>query len=300
MKTQTHIQNKKVGVVVGRFQTPYLHDGHLFTLNKAAEDRNLFVVVGVAHTIADDANPLDFKTREVMLKRAYPNAVIKPISDHSSDATWSLQLDTLIAEFFPDHEVTMFGSRDSFLPHYYGAHQKEEIESPIRHVSATVLRNEIVRKVVDSPEFRAGAIYTSYGIYPTSFQTVDMVIQHSLRPQVIVGRKHGEDKWRFPGGFVDPTDPTLELAAKREVKEEVGDIEIGDIKYVASARVEDHRYRKSKHKVMTTLFVGTYIFGPLKAGDDLEEVRWQDLGTLTQCLIDAHKPLGELYIKSRL
>ncbi|MBC7981465.1 NUDIX domain-containing protein [Candidatus Parcubacteria bacterium] len=299
MKTQIQNQNKKVGVVVGRFQTPYLHDGHLFTLNKAAENRNLFVVVGVAQTIADDANPLDFKTREIMLKQAYPNAVIRPIFDHSSDVAWSMQLDNLIAEHFPEHEVIMFGSRDSFLPHYHGAHKKEEIESPIRHLSATALRNDIVREVIDSPEFRAGAIYTSYGIYPTSFQTVDMVIQHSTRPQVIVGRKHGEDKWRFPGGFVDPKDQTLELAAKREVKEEVGNIEIDDIKYVASARVEDHRYRKSKHKVMTTLFVGTYIFGPLTAGDDLEEVRWQDLGTLTYSLIEGHKPLAELYLKTR-
>ncbi len=297
MKTQNQI--KKVGVVVGRFQTPYLHDGQLFTLNTAAENRDLFVVIGVAQTITDDANPLDFKTREVMLKRAYPNAIIKSIDDHSSDIAWSARLDALIEESFPEYEVTMFGSRDSFLPYYHGTHQKVEIESPIRHLSATAIRNEIVRKVVDSPEFRAGVIYTSHGIYPTSFQTVDMVIRHSIRPQVIVGRKPGEDKWRFPGGFVDPNDLTLELAAKREAKEEVGDIEIGDIRYVASARVEDHRYRKSKHKVMTTLFVGTYIFGPIKAGDDLEEVRWQDLGTLTHCLIDAHKPLAELYLKTR-
>lgn len=133
--------------------------------------------------------------------------------------------------------------------------------------------------------------------FPTSFQTVDIVIKHSTQNQVIVGRKKGENGWRLPGGFVDPKDLSLESAAKREAGEEVGGIEIADVKYIASIRIDDHRYRESEHKIMTALFSATYVYGAIKAGDDLDEVRWQNLDeSLMECLVDSHKRLGRIYL----
>lgn len=97
---------------------------------------------------------------------------------------------------------------------------------------------------------------------------------------------------------MEPKDMSLEAAAKREAIEEVGDIEIADVKYISSIRVHDHRYRKSEHKIMTALFSSIYVFGCIEPRDDIDEVRWQSIDGLVDCLAPCHKPLGEAFIKT--
>lgn len=43
--------------------------------------------------------------------------------------------------------------------------------------------------------------------------------------KVLIGKRkgsHGEGLWAFPGGHIDPTDPSLKACGEREVYEEVG------------------------------------------------------------------------------
>lgn len=289
----------RVGVVIGRFQCHNLHEGHQFILDtaKAGCDK-LCVLVGSGEGVPDERNPLDYKTREVMIKSAYPDADVFVLRNHPSDKVWSAVLDRFLQGHYPEMDAVLYGSRDSFIPYYSGSLEAHLVETTLA-ANATELRKVATETIPDSEDFRKGVLYahTRQG-YPTSFQAVDIAIRHTLEPKVLVGRKAGETAWRFPGGFVDPSDNTLELAVKREAREEVGYIEIDEVKYVGSFRIDDYRYRSSKHKIMTALFSALYIYGPIRANDDLEEVRWQTYDGLVECLVEEHKQLGEAFLKT--
>jgi len=292
-----------LAVVVGRFQTPYLHAGHELILNAASGngERKLLVVIGVSGGAMSATDPLDFKTRALMIQERYPDAVIVQQPDNPSDELWSRTLDELIAEtleqYAPGYTPVLFGSRDSFIPYYHGRFTTELVDSAIEQSASSIRQTQNV--ALPSEDFRKGVIYANVAqAYPTSYQTIDVIIRHSLEQQVLVGRKVGETLWRFPGGFVDPQDESLEQAVKREVREELGDIEIDYVKYLRSIRVRDHRYRKSNHKIMTAVFTAIYIYGGIKAGDDLAEVRWQSIEGLKDCLMPVHVPLAEAYLSA--
>ncbi len=293
-------KTNKVGVVVGRFQTTRLHEGHRAFLDTVKTNSDqMLIVLGVTGGWSSERDPLDFSTRSKMLKGIYPDATVIALQDFpTSNEVWSKNLDEAITREFPCADVTLYGSRDSFLPFYTGKFATCKIEAVLAS-SSTLLRREVGGEVRNSEDFRAGAIYaaTTQNL-PTSFQTVDLAMRHSLEPKVLLGRKHGETLWRFPGGFVGPDDVSLERAVKREAREELGDIEVDDVQYITSMRIDDPRYRQSQHKVMTALFSGVYIFGRIEAKDDLEEVSWHSFDTLVENLILEHRPLGRAYLSS--
>jgi bifunctional NMN adenylyltransferase/nudix hydrolase len=113
------------------------------------------------------------------------------------------------------------------------------------------------------------------------YATVDIAVLKYGDSQVLLGKKHNSTQWRFPGGFSDPADDNYEAAARRELQEECGDIEINDLQYIGSAKIDDWRYRSEEDKIITLFFKAQWVFGNEKASDDLKELAWFQIKELT-------------------
>lgn len=300
----------KVGVVVGRFQCHYLHEGHEALLDEARYNNDYVVVfIGVSAISGTKRNPLDFATRHQMLMsqmRAqsplFPYS-IEPIKDQETDEAWSEALDKRIFQHVKYGDtVTLYGGEDSFLDHYKGTFKAHErLKTPIGLRATEIRKKALSSPPLNSVLFRQGAIYSIGNMRDTVSCTVDMVCFRHDRVAdgegslVLLGRKADESTWRFPGGFVDATDQDLEAAARREFREETGLSVEGRAHYAGSRLSDDWRFRNSPDKaVMTSLFVCAYTFGAAKAGDDLAEVRWVEWWAAYKMLNTSHQALHDM------
>ena len=292
------IKTTQHGVIIGRFQTPELHSEHIKLIQYVLDrHEKVILFLGVSPTLANKKHPMDFITRKYMIEEQFgiSKLTIMPLSDNKSNEIWSKQLDSKIKEVFPLGSVTIYGSRDSFIPYYSGVNKTLELQPEI-FISATDIRELASKKVIASPEFRAGIIYSVYNQFPVVYSTVDIAIIKD--DEILLGQKLGETEWRFIGGFVDTTDESDEAAAKRETLEETG-LEVADLEYVCSMQVEDWRYRGIKDRsIMTRFFKAKYIFGCPTPQDDINALKWFKLTPeLKNILVEEHKKLFKKLVK---
>jgi bifunctional NMN adenylyltransferase/nudix hydrolase len=291
------------GVIIARFQTPYLHEGHQYLLNAIrAKHNKVVIVLGIAPVKGSVRNPFDYYTREKLLKAFCPDLIVLPLTDHPSDSIWSKNLDQLLHTTFVDESFVLYGSRDSFISYYHGELPVQALEEKGTH-SATTIRVTASDKVLDSEDFRMGINYAYHNTYAKVYPTVDIALLKDNSTAILLGKKHNQQGWRLPGGFVDPNDNSYESAAKRELLEECGAIECSDMQYVGTAKVDDWRYRNENDKIITTLYTTKLIYGDPKANDDLEALKWFKLNDLDKSIdkgeiIKEHLVLIDLLMKS--
>lgn len=290
----------EIGVIIGRFQLHNLHDAHKELIQYVIERHDKVIVfLGISSAIGTRRHPLDFITRKYMLEEVFSNLVILPLLDNKSDHVWSSQIRIKVREVFPSGDVTLYGSRDSFIPYYKGTWNCVELE-PTTYISATDIRKKISKKVLQSEDFRAGIIYSVYNQYPITHSTVDLLIKKGN--QILLGRKPTQKEFRFVGGFVDPTDENEIQSCKREGLEETG-LELDNFKFICSRKVEDWRYRGIKERgIMTHFYECEVIFGCPTPQDDIEELKWFSFDDLKEnyknILVSEHIKLFEDYVKN--
>lgn len=286
-----------IGIIVGRFQVPSLHDGHRALIETVlANHKRVIVFLGVSRSLPNDKYPLSFDMRVHMFEELYSNYNISyfPLQDQKSDFHWSEILDSKIKAAVPDENVVLYGSRMSFIPHYHGKHKTVQL-AEVYSNSGSEIRESI--KVEQSYLFRQGVIHHIMNRPGILYPTVDIVLVNNSTNTVLLGKKPNQEEWVFPGGFVDVKDSSLEIAARRELKEECGDIETSYPKFIGSLKIDDWRYRNTKDGIITSVFKTNYMYGRVKAGDDLEEVRWFSIDKLNQTIADHHKPIANLFLK---
>ena len=124
---QKNIDN--LGVIIGRFQAPNLHEGHIHLFNEVLkESNNVLVLITSSRGQKDFQNPLSFNLRKEMIKSKFPKVAIDNLFDYSSNKHWSKITDKLIDNFLAknnlkESKVTLYGSRDSFFPFYHGKYK---------------------------------------------------------------------------------------------------------------------------------------------------------------------------------
>ena len=286
----------KIGIVVGRFQVPRLHQGHLALLDHASANCDkLLILLGCSTNPPNRREPLDFRTRQMRIQMEYPQATILPQWDNPSDEVWSANIVRLVHSLFPDtHDAVMFGGRDSCLSHFHGSFKKEYVED-INLSSGTDVRKTAATEVLSDEAFASGCIYTVYRMRPAPIMAVDIALIRKLADgeyHILLGRKPGEILWRLPGGKVDVTDQSLEACGRRELQEEAG-IFAEHMEYVNSYLVNDWRFAKNPDaKIMTVLYIGREMALQVeKAGDDLAEVKWFRFTDVElDNLVTAHRP----------
>lgn len=291
------MDNKKIGVIIARFQVPDLHEGHKHLLSEVLtrHDR-ILILLGCAPIKLSENDPLNFETRKAMLQvylKNYDVTVLPLYDKKSSDELWSSDVDKIIKETFYVNEngAILYGSRDSFIPHYKGVFKTIELE-PKSMMSGTDSRKEATKEVLYSSDFRRGVIYATSDRFPLVYSCVDVAIMKGS--DVLLGRKSTDPKgqYRFIGGFVDITDENDFAAARREAYEETG-ATVEPYNYICSKIIDDWRYAKEKNaKIMTRFIIASFVNGPVHAADDIEDVKWFNLGSLFESdLVVSHRPL---------
>jgi bifunctional NMN adenylyltransferase/nudix hydrolase len=289
------IIHAEVGVIIARFQTTKLTEAHIELIESVrSRHKKVLILLGSAPTKATRNNPLDFYTRRLMVNKAYPDITVLPVKDMATDIAWSKGVDSQIRSVFDIESIVIYGSRDSFIPHYFGGFKTIELEAAAPNISGTETRKLASEEARATEDFRAGAIYSAYNRYPTVYSTIDVAIFAEKRTKILLGKRRTEkkDKWRFIGGFVDPNDNSKETTVRREVSEEAPGIEVSTPEYIGSIRVNDWRYEKEVDKIMTTMYAVDIIFGKPDAGDDIDDVKFFDYNKLTENdIVEEHIPL---------
>ena len=272
-----NVKDFEVGVIVCRMQVPHLHRAQKKLIDTVCDNHSKVVIfLGVSRITKTEKNPLDFNTRRLMIQEFYPDVIIMPLRDQREDNLWSAILDEQLCLAYDNaNGYLLYGSRDSFIPHYKGRHKTVELISNHEELSGTELRAIAAKEPLKTEEARIGAINQAFGRRPVTYPTVD-VVAYNDKGQILLARKPNEVKYRFVGGFVDGTDKNLEEAASREFAEETSGSKITDLQYVCSAKIDDWRYDGERDGILSTLMIGRFVSGKAEASDDIADLKWVD------------------------
>ena len=188
LKSVMSKEKYEVGVIVGRFQSPRLHDAHKALLSELSlTHKKALVFLGVSPVLGSRRDPLDFESRKRMIQEQFPKITILPIKDMRSDLCWSRELDKRIKEICPMEKVVLYGGRDSFIKSYKGEFDICEFEQN-GSFSGTEMRKQAIREIKSSCDWREGVIYGASNQYKKAIMCVDIALLRDNRKEIVLGK----------------------------------------------------------------------------------------------------------------
>lgn len=299
------MSKRTLGVVIARFQAPSLTPAHRYMLEQVATRvGRVLVLLGVAPIPFTKRNPLEYSLRARMVmdwwEKQFPDREldlqVAPLLDRPTDSEWVAAIDQTISAMNINGPAMIFCGPDGAGPFYAAAGGRwpvEVLDAAGGHASK--VREEMGPQYTEG--FRAGIVYAVERRLIGPCDVIDAIVFNTGRKEVLLGKKAEDGTlWRFIGGFVDLVDGSLEHAVQREVREETG-LEIGPAQYVGSCHVEDWRFRGGPERILTKLFAVERVFGSAKARDDIDELRWFEVGKVAEALHPIHRPLWTMWEK---
>lgn len=257
----------KISIIVGRFQIPELHEGHIKLINEAKKNSDKLILFLGSRIVRSTKDPLSFKMRKnVVQKYLRLNDEIYEIKDHKSDSVWRERFYNRVKELTNEEDVcTYYGSRDSFLDYLPKNENTVLVEDA--GFSGTKIRNNI--KNLDNKTFRAGYIKAINDEFNAHYTVVDAIITDGTH--VLLGKK--DTGYCLIGGFADECDNSLEEAIIREVKEETN-LNISNPQYLMSHQCVDWRYSRARQPftIVYTVKVNRFVASDIEPMDDIDEI----------------------------
>ncbi|MCA0238580.1 MAG: NUDIX domain-containing protein [Bacteroidetes bacterium] len=277
------------GIIIGRFQVFELNKVHTRLISSVLQKHAKVVLFLGSNPAPGLHNPLDYELRRLLFEEKYNDKIrIEEMPDLPDDRIWSQELDRRILEVRPEGNVTLYGTQDNFIDRYSGNYATVALEAN----EDDFPEEPELSAIGNLKDFLAGMIYANIRRFPTVYPTVDIAVFRREYTQVLLARKSNETRYRFPGGFTDPGDPSYEDAVLRELGEECGEFTIDELTYLGSTKIDDWRYYDAFDSIMTHLYACTLIEGKPSPSDDIAEVQWFDVERLTEdVFVSEHRPL---------
>lgn len=270
-----------------------------YLMSLKPEKGSMMAVLDVKRGACTAEQPLRPNQRQDILRNK--KHIFSGVTEHlhiRDNERWSMLLDETIDNAKPGDAHVVFYAANSLADKYVGKYTVKRMEDI---PGLTDVTNPVPVKPSTSNDFRQGIMYAEQRAFPLVYSTVDIGLIDETCKYVLLGRKQNEKRWRFPGGFVDPTDNSKEEAWHRELGEEVPSGVsnfISDVEYVCSTIVPDCRY-PGRDKIMTTMFSAMVMFDKnnLQAGDDLVEVGLFEINdNLYELITDDHHPALDKFL----
>ena len=153
-------QTQNLAVIVGRFQTPFLHEGYRNILDYVNKNYDNCVIFIGCSEFKNKRNILPFEIVKIMIEKNCDIDILKKIHFKKindvveNNEKWNKNLDDSVINFidkfngnnpnkYIDIQMTkLIGSRDSFLETYNGKFKTEKLK-PCSNFNSTEIRNSI-------------------------------------------------------------------------------------------------------------------------------------------------------------